>query len=69
MEGYKYVQDGKGYYVPQVNEAMISNQVGLVQRCTRQLLKNLSKLSADRRITINVSFMQLYNEKIYDLLN
>ena len=35
MEGYKYLQDGKGYYVPQVNEAMISNQVGLVQRCTR----------------------------------
>lgn len=57
MEGYKYVQDAKGYYVPQVNEAMIANQVGLVQRCTRQLLKNLSKLSSDRRITINVSFM------------
>ena len=69
MEGYKYVQDAKGYYVPQVNEAMMANQVGLVQRCTRQLLKNLSKLSSDRRITINVSFMQLYNEKIYDLLN
>ena len=48
---------------------MVSNQVGLVQRCTRQLMKSLSKMTSDRRITINVSFLQLYNEKIYDLLN
>ena len=32
-------------------------------------MKSLSKLTKDRRLTINVSFMQLYNEKIYDLLN
>lgn len=32
-------------------------------------MKSLSKLTGDRRVTINVSFMQLYNEKIYDLLN
>ena len=48
---------------------MMANQVGLVQRCTRQLMKSLSKMTQDRRVTINVSFLQLYNEKIYDLLN
>ena len=32
-------------------------------------MKSLAKNSQDRRITINVSFLQLYNEKIYDLLN
>ena len=48
---------------------MTNNQVGLIQRCTRQLMKSLAKNSGDRRITINVSFLQLYNEKIYDLLN
>ena len=32
-------------------------------------MKYLSKKTGDRRITINVSFLQLYNEKIFDLLN
>mmetsp|Transcript_23001 Transcript_23001/g.30590 ORF Transcript_23001/g.30590 Transcript_23001/m.30590 type:complete len:202 (+) Transcript_23001:871-1476(+) len=32
-------------------------------------MKSLSKRMSDRRLTVNVSFLQLYNEKIYDLLN
>jgi len=32
-------------------------------------MKSLSKTTHDRRVTIQVSFLQLYNEKIYDLLN
>ena len=32
-------------------------------------MKSLSKATNDRRITVQVSFLQLYNEKIYDLLN
>ena len=32
-------------------------------------MKSLSKRTGDRRLTVNVSFLQLYNEKIYDLLN
>lgn len=32
-------------------------------------MKKLSRSTNDRRITVNVSFLQLYNEKIYDLLN
>jgi Kinesin motor domain len=28
-----------------------------------------TRATAQRKITINVSFMQIYNEKIYDLLN
>ena len=48
---------------------MANNQVGLVQRCTRALMKKLSRSTNDRRINVSVSFLQLYNEKIYDLLN
>ena len=33
------------------------------------MLKILSKKTHDRKVILNVSFMQLYNEKIYDLLN
>ena len=32
-------------------------------------MKSLSKRTGDRRLTVNVSYLQLYNEKIYDLLN
>jgi hypothetical protein len=28
-----------------------------------------ARVAFDRKISINVSFMQIYNEKIYDLLN
>ena len=45
--------------------------LGLVQRCTRQLFDEIQQVKAvhNRKICINVSFMQIYNEKIYDLLN
>jgi len=46
-----------------------SDSVGIVQRCTKVLLGEINKYKDKRRITFNVSFMQLYNEKIYDLLN
>ena len=35
MEGYKYMQTSKDKFEPQIAEAMSTNQVGLVQRCTR----------------------------------
>lgn len=35
MEGYKYTVSSKGTFEPQIEQAMASNQVGLVQRCTR----------------------------------
>ena len=69
MEGYKYMKSDKGTFEPQIEQAMATNNVGLVQRCTRQLMKSLSKRTGDRRLTVNISFLQLYNEKIYDLLN
>ena len=32
-------------------------------------MKSLAKRNSDRRINVSVSFLQIYNEKIYDLLN
>ena len=52
-----------------VTQAIETNQIGLVQRCTKLLLKILSKKTHDRKVILNVSFLQLYNEKIFDLLN
>ena len=52
-----------------ITQSMETNQIGLVQRCTKHLVKILSKKTHDRKVILNVSFMQLYNEKIFDLLN
>ena len=32
-------------------------------------MKKIERVKGDRKVSINVSFMQLYNERIYDLLN
>lgn len=70
MEGYKYLPNEKGIYLPRINEENADN-LGLVQRCSKLLLNEAQQIRATnhRKITINVSFMQIYNEKIYDLLN
>ena len=69
MEGYKYVQGNGGKFEPLIDQAYTQNTVGLLQRCTTSLMKRILKSTKDRKITVNVSFIQLYNEKIYDLLN
>lgn len=70
MEGYKYMPNEKGIYLPRINEESPDNY-GLVQRCSKLLLQEISRVRAEtkRKITVNVSFMQIYNERIYDLLN
>jgi hypothetical protein len=68
MEGYKYLPNDKGIYLPRLTD----DNLGLVQRCARMLLQEISRVRSEtplRKISINVSFMQLYNERIYDLLN
>lgn len=67
MEGYKYVPNEKGILLPRIGEE--ADNMGLVQRCTRLLMQEVQQARTQRKITVNVSFMQIYNEKIYDLLN
>ena len=38
MEGYKYQQDEKGTFSPQIDLAVKGDTLGLVQRCIGQLL-------------------------------
>ena len=33
MEGYKYIQNDKGKYEPQIEQAISQGTVGIVQRC------------------------------------
>lgn len=45
------------------------NQHGLIQRSVKNLINQIQPLRAQKNVTMNVSFLQIYNEKIYDLLN
>ena len=67
MEGYKYHQNEKGYIVPKIDEN--PDQLGLVQRSVKLLMDEMQTVKSHRRVTLYVSFLQIYNEKIYDLLN
>lgn len=74
MDGLKYRRNEKGVFVPQVtqeetNNAKILEHDGLVQRCVKTLVSRIDSIKKNRRVSLNVSFMQIYNEKIYDLLN
>lgn len=33
------------------------------------MFQEIEKMKLNRKVTANVSFLQIYNEKIYDLLN
>jgi hypothetical protein len=68
MEGYKYQANEKGIQLPVISD---DSTPGLVQRCARQLFEEVhaAQQAYQRKISVNVSFMQIYNEKIYDLLN
>ena len=67
MDGLKYKKNEKGLYVPQIDEATDNN--GLVQRSNINLMDKIQPLKKTKQVSLNISFLQIYNEKIYDLLN
>lgn len=42
---------------------------GIIPKVARTLFDKVAKLKPTRTYTISVSFLQIYSEKIYDLLN
>lgn len=44
-------------------------QHGLIQRSVQKLIEKVQPLRSYKNVQMNVSFLQIYNEKIYDLLN
>ena len=68
MDGYKYNRSERGIYLPDISTSNNDN-FGLVQRSVADLVRLVQPLRQTKNVTMNVSFMQIYNEKIYDLLN
>lgn len=67
MEGYKYEANDKGMIVPRIDDAI--DTLGIVQRCARVITDEVARARQHRHIVMTVSYMEIYNEKIYDLLN
>jgi kinesin family protein 4/21/27 len=61
MEGYEYVTEGKG---PRVQLQGGNERLGVIPRAIKTLF---SELPAD--CSVSLTFLQLYKERIYDLLN
>ncbi len=69
IEGYKYSHNENGKFKPLVLDAKKNDTYGILQRSSNLLLELLEPIRKERKIGLSVSYMQLYNEKIYDLLN
>eukprot|EP00347_Sterkiella_histriomuscorum_P021623 403333334 len=68
MEGYKY-EDAKQN--ERAGKPIISENLdnGITIRSIREAFKQAEEHKKERHITISCSFLQIYNEKVFDLLN
>ena len=68
MEGYRYNTNDKG--VPTANIESGDHE-GIVPRAIHQIFEMVKQESGAgrKRYTIHCSYLQVYKEKIYDLLN
>ena len=71
MEGYKYEEEKKGE-ARAGKVALNTNhfgEVGLTVRAIREIFDQADATRKSKTVNIYVSFLQIYNEKVFDLLN
>lgn len=68
MEGYKYEEAKMN---ERAGKAVIQEGMenGITLRAIREIFKQAQDLKKEKHITISCSFLQIYNEKVFDLLN
>ena len=68
MEGYKYMQNERGVPIPEIE---INENNGIIPRAIDDLFDQIRNMSEPykKKYDIYVSYLQIYQEKIYDLLN
>ena len=68
MEGYKYGQNDKGQPVAVVEAG---ENEGIVPRSIRLLFEMIKQQSGTghKKFTVYCSYLQVYKERVYDLLN
>ena len=73
MEGFKYKNNDKGVPVPQipVENVELDDDAGIVVWAVKNLFKTVDSQNkkGKKQYTVYCSYLQVYKEKIYDLLN
>lgn len=75
MEGYDYVTAAENVSGNRVTKAPIFDQdpekMGITQRAVNDLFKDIKRAKEvdGKHVNIFVSFLQIYNERVFDLLN
>jgi len=72
MEGYDYISSSKGNsrdVKPVIKEQ--NENSGITLRCIWEIYNQVDAINAKgyKKIAISCSFLQIYNEKVFDLLN
>ena len=68
MEGYKYEEAKLNERAGKPIIAEDSNN-GITIRAIREVFRQAEEFKKDKIITVSCSFLQIYNEKVFDLLN
>jgi len=75
MEGYDYIKSQQDVEGNRTTKAPVISQdiekMGLTQRAVNDLFKEIKRVKEEEGKHINIfcSFLQIYNERVYDLLN
>jgi hypothetical protein len=68
MEGYKYEEAKMNERAGKPIISEDSNN-GITIRAIREVFRLAEEFKRDKAITVSCSFLQIYNEKVFDLLN
>lgn len=71
MEGYDYKNKQEGKRKTKVPVIKDNEDIGITLRAVKELFKQVrhKKEKHGKHISVYVSFLQIYSEKVYDLLN
>ena len=75
MEGYDYEKNTEDFQNNRVTKGPVIKQdtekMGITQRAIQDLFKEIRRVKEEEGKHINVfcSFLQIYNERVFDLLN
>ena len=71
MEGYDYKNKNDGRAKSKAPIIRETDNIGITQRAIRDLFQQIQmrKEKNGAHITVYVSFLQIYSEKVFDLLN
>ncbi len=75
MEGYDYEKNSEDINNNRITKGPVINQdqdkMGITQRAVTDLFKEIRRVkeSEGKHINVFCSFLQIYNERVYDLLN